>query len=105
MGYRAELASNCIEAIVCLERLPYDVVMMDVQMPEMDGLEASRRIKERWRNSRRPRIIKMTVNAMQGDREDCLAAGVDDEVTKPNRADRSHRWFRPDPAPTHRTGP
>jgi CheY-like chemotaxis protein len=87
MGYRADLASNGIEAIECIERQPYDVVLMDVQMPEMDGLEASRRITQRWPAGGRPRIVAMTANAMQGDREDCLAAGMDDYVTKPIRVD------------------
>jgi CheY-like chemotaxis protein len=88
MGYRADLASNGIEAIESIERQPYDVVLMDVQMPEMDGLEASRRITARWPNGQRPRIVAMTANAMQGDREECLAAGMDDYVTKPIRVDR-----------------
>jgi GAF domain-containing protein/DNA-binding response OmpR family regulator len=87
MGYRADLASNGIEAIESIERQPYDVVLMDVQMPEMDGLEASRRINERWPNGGRPRIVAMTANAMQGDREECLAAGMDDYITKPIRVD------------------
>ena len=87
MGYRADLASNGIEAIESIERQPYDVVLMDVQMPEMDGLEASRRIVQRWPNGQRPRIVAMTANAMQGDREECLAAGMDDYVTKPIRVD------------------
>ena len=60
---------------------------MDVQMPEMDGLEASRRITEQWAAGQRPRIVAMTANAMQGDREACLAAGMDDYVTKPIRVD------------------
>ncbi|MEO8653839.1 MAG: GAF domain-containing protein, partial [Ramlibacter sp.] len=88
MGYRADLASNGIEAIECMERQPYDVVLMDVQMPEMDGLEASRRINARWKADERPRIVAMTANAMQGDREECLAAGMDDYVTKPIAIDR-----------------
>ena len=87
MGYRADVASNGIEAIECIERQPYDVVLMDVQMPEMDGLEASRRITARWQPGERPRIVAMTANAMQGDREECLAAGMDDYVTKPIRVD------------------
>ena len=88
MGYRADLASNGIEAIECIERQRYDVVLMDVQMPEMDGLEASRRITAKWPARERPRIIAMTANAMQGDREECLAAGMDDYVTKPIRVDQ-----------------
>ena len=87
MGYRADLASNGIEVLQCLERQAYDVVLMDVQMPELDGLEAARRIVARWNDGARPRIIAMTANAMQGDREDCLAAGMDDYLTKPIRVD------------------
>ena len=60
---------------------------MDVQMPEMDGLEATRRICARWQPDGRPRIVAMTANAMQGDREMCLAAGMDDYVTKPIRVE------------------
>jgi signal transduction histidine kinase/DNA-binding response OmpR family regulator/tetratricopeptide (TPR) repeat protein len=87
MGYRADLASNGIEAIESIERQTYDVVLMDVQMPEMDGLEASRRITARWKPHERPRIVAMTANAMQGDREACIAAGMDDYVTKPIRVE------------------
>jgi len=88
MGYRADLASNGIEAIESVERQSYDVVLMDVQMPEMDGLEASRQITARWSADQRPRIVAMTANAMQGDREMCLAAGMDDYLTKPIRVDQ-----------------
>jgi CheY-like chemotaxis protein len=63
------------------------VVLMDVQMPEMDGLEASRRIVAKWPTGQRPRIVAMTANAMAGDREECIAAGMDDYVTKPIRVD------------------
>ena len=87
MGYRADVAGNGIEAIECIARQPYDVVLMDVQMPEMDGLEASRRITSRWQPGQRPRIVAMTANAMAGDREQCLAAGMDDYLTKPMRVD------------------
>jgi GAF domain-containing protein/DNA-binding response OmpR family regulator len=88
MGYRADLAANGIEAIESVERQTYDVVLMDVQMPEMDGLEASRRITAKWPAVARPRIVAMTANAMQGDREMCLAAGMDDYITKPIRVDQ-----------------
>ncbi|MGI9024886.1 MAG: GAF domain-containing protein [Burkholderiaceae bacterium] len=88
MGYRADVASNGVEAIECVARQPYDVVLMDVQMPEMDGLEASRRITQRWPAHTRPRVVAMTANAMQGDREECLAAGMDDYLTKPIRVDQ-----------------
>ncbi len=87
MGYRADLASNGIEAIECIARQPYDVVLMDVQMPEMDGLEATRRITRRWNARERPRIVAMTANAMQGDREECIGAGMDDYITKPIRVE------------------
>jgi CheY-like chemotaxis protein len=72
LGYRADLASNGVEAIESVQRQPYDVVLMDVQMPEMDGLEASRHITASWPTGKRPRIVAMTANAMQGDREMCL---------------------------------
>jgi CheY-like chemotaxis protein len=88
MGYRADLASNGMEAVESVQRQTYDVVLMDVQMPEMDGLQASRRIIERWEVHQRPRIVAMTANAMQGDRELCIAAGMDDYVTKPIRVDQ-----------------
>jgi len=88
MGYRADLASNGIEAIESVERQAYDVVLMDVQMPEMDGLEASRRITAQWPPDGRPRIVAMTANAMAGDREMCLAAGMDDYITKPIRVEQ-----------------
>ena len=88
MGYRADLAGNGVEAIECVSRQTYDVVLMDVQMPEMDGLEASRRITARWQPHARPRIVAMTANAMQGDREKCMAAGMDDYITKPIRVDQ-----------------
>jgi CheY-like chemotaxis protein len=87
MGYRADVASNGLEAVQSVERQPYDVVLMDVQMPEMDGLEASRRICALWPRGQRPTIIAMTANAMQGDREMCLEAGMDDYVSKPIRTD------------------
>jgi CheY-like chemotaxis protein len=85
MGYRADLAGNGLEAIQAVGRQKYDVVLMDVQMPEMDGLEASRQICARWSRGERPHIIAMTANAMQGDRERCLEAGMDDYVSKPIR--------------------
>jgi CheY-like chemotaxis protein len=88
MGYRADLASNGVEAVECIQRQTYDVVLMDVQMPEMDGLEASKAITARWSAAARPRIVAMTANAMQGDRELCIAAGMDDYLTKPIRVDQ-----------------
>ena len=87
MGYRADLAANGLEAIDAVERQTYDVVLMDVQMPELDGFEASREINRRWPGERRPRLVAMTANAMQGDRELCAAAGMDDYVAKPIRVE------------------
>ena len=88
MGYRADLASNGLEAVESVRRQTYDVVLMDVQMPEMDGLDATREIAARWKPDERPRIVAMTANAMQGDREMCVAAGMDDYLTKPIRVDQ-----------------
>lgn len=85
MGYRADVASNGIEVLEALHLRPYDLVLMDVQMPEMDGLTATRNICEQWSPAQRPRIIAMTANAMQGDRQACLDAGMDDYISKPIR--------------------
>jgi signal transduction histidine kinase/CheY-like chemotaxis protein len=88
MGYRADLASNGIEAVESVQRQTYDVVLMDVQMPELDGLDATRQICTLFEADRRPRIVAMTANAMQGDQEMCIGAGMDDYLTKPIRVDR-----------------
>jgi CheY-like chemotaxis protein/HPt (histidine-containing phosphotransfer) domain-containing protein len=85
LGYRADIATNGLEVLQALENKAYDLVFLDVQMPEMDGLEAARRICERWADEKRPRIIAMTGNALVGDREKCLEAGMDDYITKPVR--------------------
>jgi CheY-like chemotaxis protein/HPt (histidine-containing phosphotransfer) domain-containing protein len=85
LGYRADVAANGLEAIEALERQPYDLVLMDVQMPEMDGVEATRHILERWPDDDWPWIVAMTAEAMQGDREGFLAAGMNDYVAKPIR--------------------
>ncbi len=87
MGYQADVASNGWEVLEALHRQSYDVVLMDVQMPQMDGLAATRRICQEWPHTARPRIIAMTANAMQGDREECLNAGMDDYVSKPIRVE------------------
>ena len=84
MGYRADIASNGLEAVESIERQTYDVILMDVQMPEMDGLDATRNIRK-LADVTQPHIIAMTANAMEGDRELCLAAGMDDYVSKPIR--------------------
>src|SRR6516165_8727148 len=88
LGYGAEVAGDGLQALARLEQAAYDVILMDVQMPEMDGLEASRAICARWARSERPRIIAITAEAMQGDREKCLAAGMDDYIVKPVTLDR-----------------
>ena len=82
------LASNGIEAVESVQRQTYDVVLMDVQMPELDGLDATRQICALMPAPGRPRIVAMTANAMQGDREMCIEAGMDDYLTKPIRVDR-----------------
>ncbi|HEX6474812.1 MAG TPA: response regulator, partial [Candidatus Limnocylindria bacterium] len=85
MSYGAEVAGDGQQAIDALDKGEFDVVLMDVQMPELDGLEATRRIRARWPD-RQLRIVAMTANAMAGDREACLAAGMDDYISKPIRA-------------------
>jgi len=87
LGYRADIAGNGLEALEALERQTYDLLLSDVQMPEMDGLEATRQILQRWPAGERPWIIAMTAEAMSGDRERCLAAGMNDYVAKPIRVD------------------
>ncbi|MGF1935258.1 MAG: PAS domain S-box protein [Nostoc sp. ChiQUE02] len=83
MGYGADVVTNGLEVLKALQKQPYDVVLMDVHMPEMDGLEATRRIYQEWGVGFRPHIIAITANAMRGDREVCLAAGMDDYISKP----------------------
>jgi two-component system, sensor histidine kinase len=83
LGYRADIANNGLEVLEVLKHKTYDLIFMDVQMPEMDGLQTTRAIHQEWHDRPRPRIIAMTANAMQGDREECLKAGMDDYVSKP----------------------
>ncbi|MGL6281605.1 MAG: response regulator, partial [Microcoleaceae cyanobacterium] len=83
LGYRADVAANGFEVLDALRRQSYDVVLMDVQMPEMDGLTATRAILQEFSANKVPRIIAMTANAMQGDRENCLQAGMNDYISKP----------------------
>jgi CheY-like chemotaxis protein len=85
LGYRADLANNGLEVLHALDQKVYDLLFLDVQMPEMDGLEATRQICKRWSPERRPAIVAMTGNALMGDREKCLAAGMDDYISKPVR--------------------
>jgi signal transduction histidine kinase/DNA-binding response OmpR family regulator/HPt (histidine-containing phosphotransfer) domain-containing protein len=101
IGYRADVAGNGLEVLHALQRQSYDVILMDVQMPEMDGLEASRRINRLLPAGQRPRIIALTANAMREDREACLAAGMDDYLSKPvqvgalqSALERTGLWIR-----------
>ena len=127
LGYRLDVVANGFEAVEALSRIPYDVVFMDCQMPEMDGFQATRVIREREallakreehgeirttggerRGTPRVPIIAMTANAMQGDREWCLAAGMDDYVAKPITvealAEVLGRWVPPVASPAPQTG-
>ena len=85
LGYRADVANNGKEALESLHRQSYNVVFMDVQMPEMDGLEATKLIRQEWLSPWEPWIIAMTAHAMQGDREECLRVGMNDYISKPVR--------------------
>ncbi len=82
LGYKADAVANGIEVLQSLERQHYDVVLMDLKMPEMDGLEATRIIRQRWPDNG-PKIIAITAYALEGDREKCLEAGMDDYIAKP----------------------
>jgi CheY-like chemotaxis protein len=83
LGYRADVAGNGVEVLRALQRQSYDLILMDVQMPEMDGLEATREVRRSFNPAQQPRIIALTADAMKEDRERCLAAGMDDYVSKP----------------------
>jgi len=90
-GYRADVAANGLEAINSLRRQSYEVIFMDLQMPQMDGLEASRKICAQWAGQKRPRIVAMTANVTAEDREACRAAGMDDYLAKPIRVEELAR--------------
>lgn len=86
IGYEADIANNGLEALEAIQRIPYDLILMDVQMPEMDGLTATREIIRMYGGSaERPVIVAMTANAMKEDQEKCAAAGMDDYISKPVR--------------------
>jgi CheY-like chemotaxis protein len=82
LGHQADVVSDGRDVLRALEARTYDVVLMDMRMPEMDGLEATRSIRQRWRD-RRPQVIGVTANAVAGDRERCLASGMDGYLSKP----------------------
>ncbi len=84
IGYKADVATNGLEAIAALRQKTYDLIFMDLQMPEMDGITATKHICQEWSNpDTRPWIVALTANAMQGDRESCIEAGMDDYMSKP----------------------
>lgn len=87
LGYEGHLVANGNEVLQALESQQYDIIFMDVHMPEMDGLEASRHIVNKWNAEERPKIVALTADAMQGDREKCIEAGMDDYLAKPIRID------------------
>ncbi|MFY9608988.1 MAG: response regulator [Blastocatellia bacterium] len=98
LGYSADGVANGLEVLAALERIQYDVVLMDCQMPEMDGFEAAAEIRSREKGLRHTTIIAMTANALDGDRDRCIAAGMDDYITKPVRPEAMsgiiERWTR-----------
>jgi signal transduction histidine kinase len=85
LGYRVKIVGTGVEVLEALDSAPYDIIFLDVQMPEMDGYETARRVRARWadNDAARPRMIALTANAMPGDRDLCLSAGMDDYISKP----------------------
>jgi signal transduction histidine kinase/DNA-binding response OmpR family regulator len=83
LGYRADIVANGLEVLQAFTRQPYDVILMDVQMPEMDGCEATQRIRSHWADEHQPRIIALTADALEGQREEYLNAGMDEYISKP----------------------
>jgi CheY-like chemotaxis protein len=88
LGYKVEVVGNGRAAIEALEKQPFDVILMDIQMPEMDGLEAAATIRSQWPLQQQPTIIAMTAHALEGDREHYLAQGMDNYVSKPIQIDK-----------------
>ena len=83
LGYSPDFAVNGVEVLAALRRQPYDLVLMDVRMPEMDGIEATRRIRKEWSDGERPRIVALTAGVLPEERRVCLEAGVDEFMVKP----------------------
>ena len=102
-GYRAHAVNDGHEALDALQTTRYDAVLMDCQMPGLDGYQATRQLRTRENGGHHTPVIAMTAHAMTGDREKCLAAGMDDYITKPIRAqtltETLQRWIRPDHQP------
>jgi len=98
LGYEADVAGNGFEALAALERKRYRLIFMDLQMPEMDGLEATQAIRSRWPEGQRPRIVAMTANASTADRARCMEVGMDDFVSKPVRVPELCRALLATPA-------
>jgi CheY-like chemotaxis protein len=94
LGYRADVAANGFEVLQALQRQRYNVILMDVRMPELSGLEATRQIRKLWPNSQQPRIIAVTAYALEGDREKCIEAGMDDYISKPVKMDELDSTLR-----------
>jgi PAS domain S-box-containing protein len=94
LGYRADVAANGFEVLQALQRQRYNVILMDVRMPELSGLEATRQIRKLWPDSQQPRIIAVTAYALEGDREKCIEAGMDDYISKPVKMDELDSTLR-----------
>ena len=94
LGEEVDIANNGLEALNAALKKKYDIVLMDIQMPEMDGYEATRRIRTEVSKTDQPIIIAMTANALQGDREKCLEAGMNDYMSKPILIDEVKRIIK-----------
>ncbi|MCB0210150.1 MAG: response regulator [Anaerolineae bacterium] len=94
IGYLADVASNGLEVIEALKRQHYDIILMDIQMPEMDGIETTRHIRREFPSNKQPRIITMTANALRGDKEKYLENGMDDYISKPIQVDQMIRVLK-----------
>jgi CheY-like chemotaxis protein len=90
LGYTITLAGNGFEVIEALNRMKFDIVFMDIQMPEMDGFEATKQIIAQW-GDKKPLIVAMTANALSTDKDRCLEAGMDDYISKPVTIDQVKR--------------
>ncbi len=94
LGYRADVAANGFEVLQALQRQHYNIILMDVRMPELSGLEATRQIRRLWPDSQQPKIIAVTAYALEGDREKCIEAGMDDYISKPVKMDELDSTLR-----------